>query len=251
MENARAEIRPVAREAEEFRPTRNRDTGGDIKPFHEALVPEGVLRTSDFERSFSTSLGTTFEEVARIIGSERFARAERGYKFGVAIPRVALDTIDGIVSDVANEGMKKPYPEHVETVSRAYRGDIVNRRALVIDLFLKSHDNREFYFEMKSPKPNKDSSTGACRKLLTVHGVRGEGPPTVQTFYSMAYNPYGSRTDYAESVARKYLDFENMVLIGEEFWDFVGGHGTYAEVLELYRDVGRVHGPQVWRAITG
>lgn len=252
MANKTALIRPVSRAAEQFRPTRNADLEGGIKPFHEALVPEGILRTSDFERSFSTTLGTTFEEVAKIIARQSFRRAERGFKYAVAIPRVALDTIDGILSDIASDGMSGRYLQFVDSVAQAYRGDTVNRRPLTIDLYLETTDGNKLFFEMKSPKPNKDSAVGAVRKLLTAHGVEGARPPSVRSYYAMAYNPYGrSRSSYAETIARKYLDFDGMVLIGDEFWELVGGEGTYDEVLELYHLVGQEYGPGAWQAITG
>lgn len=252
MANSLGKIRPVARQAQEFRPTRLQDAEGDVKPFHEALVPEGVLRTSDFERSFSTSLGTSFEEVAKLIGSSRFRRSERGFKFQVSIPRVALDTIDGVISDVSSDGMRGRYTDFANSVASAYRGDLISRRALTIDLYLERDDGTEYYFEMKSPKPNKDQSVGAVRKLLTVHGAKGIAPPRLQTYYSMAYNPYGdSRSDYAESIARKYLDLNAMVLMGQEFWDFVGGGGCYEDVLDIFQEVGQEFGPQVWDLLAG
>lgn len=253
MANLATSIRPVAREPDEFRPTRTVDPEGGIKPFHEALVPEGVLRTSDFERSFSTGLGASFEEVAKLVARDYYQIAERNHKLKVSIPKVALDTIDAIISDIGSDGVLGRYLEHVASVAAAYKGDVVERkRPLTIDLYLRAHDGSEYYFEMKSPKPNKDQAVGAIRKLLIVHGVKGQQPPDLRTFYTMAYNPYGvTRGDYNESVARKYLDFENMVLIGEEFWTLMGGSGTYEEVLETYRQVGRELGPLVWSQLTG
>ena len=40
----------------------------------------------------------------------------------------------------------------------------------------------------------------------------------------------------------QYMDLEDEVLIGKEFWDIVGGEGTYEEVLEIYQEVGREKG---------
>ncbi|GBD12469.1 hypothetical protein HRbin24_00476 [bacterium HR24] len=250
MQQVLDKVKPVSRAADSFRPTRNYDPDGDIKPFHEALVPEGVLRTSDFERSFSTALGTTFEEVAKLIARQHYAIAERAYKFDVVIPRVALDTIDGIISDISSDGMLGRYHDFVRSVCQAYRGDLVTRRPIVIDLYLKSFEGYELFFEMKSPKPNKDQAVGSVRKLLMVHGVRGAGPPHVCTYYAMAYNPYGdNRSIYSENVARKYLDYDNLVLIGKEFWDLIGGQGAYEEVLELYRQVGQEFKDHVWKTL--
>ncbi|MCX5783178.1 MAG: TdeIII family type II restriction endonuclease, partial [Elusimicrobia bacterium] len=38
----------------QLRPIRQNSTAGDLKPFHESLLPDGILRISEFERSFST-----------------------------------------------------------------------------------------------------------------------------------------------------------------------------------------------------
>jgi hypothetical protein len=42
-----------------------------------------------------------------------------------------------------------------------------------------------------------------------------------------------------------------MVLVAEEFWNLIGGDGTYAEVLEIYRQVGHDLGPTVWDKLVG
>ena len=33
--------------------------------------------------------------------------------------------------------------------------------------------------------------------------------------------------------------FNQAILIGHEFWNIVGGPGTYEELLEIYQEVGR------------
>jgi len=55
----------------------NSSSRGILKPFHEAIIPPEILRISTFERSFSTKLGTTFEECARLIALQTYAVAER------------------------------------------------------------------------------------------------------------------------------------------------------------------------------
>jgi hypothetical protein len=61
----------------------------------------------------------------------------------------------------------------------------------------------------------------------------------------MAYNPYGSRSNYKHSFAVKHLDMKNQILLEDEFWDIVGGKGTFAELLSIYREVGEEKGRQV------
>ncbi len=57
----------------------------------------------------------------------------------------------------------------------------------------------------------------------------------------MSYNPYGTRQAYRWSFARKHLDMDTQVLIGPEFWNLLGGPGTYEEVLSIFGEVGTEH----------
>ena len=74
--------------------------------------------------------------------------------------------------------------------------------------------------------------------MLKIHAILGATRPKVNAFYAMAYNPYGARRDYDYGMAKSYMDFDEQVVIGPEFWDIVGGRGTYDDVLEIYREVG-------------
>ncbi len=39
------------------------------------------------------------------------------------------------------------------------------------------------------------------------------------------------------------------VLLGSEFWDLIGGKGTYDELLEIYAEVGRENGKKIIDAL--
>ena len=56
-------------------------------------------------------------------------------------------------------------------------------------------------------------------------------------WWGIPYNPYGVGP-YLHAFALPFFDFEHEVMIGEEFWNFVGGEGAYEELLEVYREVG-------------
>jgi hypothetical protein len=47
------------------------------------------------------------------------------------------------------------------------------------------------------------------------------------------------------SLMVKDLDMKNQILLKDEFWDIVGGKGTFAELLEIYREVGEEKGRQI------
>jgi hypothetical protein len=232
-----------------LRPTLQFSKNGEIKPFHEALLPDGVLRITEFERSFSTKLGTTFEEVAKIIAKKRCRKAERGFRIKGTVSNDAIARIEEIVNRISTEGMKEDgylgYVDEVVQLASAGSSGRTSERTKIADLYLMV-DDREAFFEIKSPKPNKGQCLEAADRLLQIHAMKQTGPPKVQTFYAMAYNPYGDeKTAYKHSFACKYMDLKNQVLIGSEFWELVGGTGTYEEVLGIYREVGKEKGPEM------
>ncbi len=217
-----------------------RSPGGEFKPFHEAMLPPELLRISAFERSFSTRLGSTFEEVARLVAMQRFPVVQRGYQTVGMIDFAADAKIEEIINRLQRAGTR-PRPDFLGWVNEVLRAEseAVVRRRVVADLYLQDSEGREYFFEIKSPKPNKGQCLEVTQRLLRAHALRRAPRPRVQAFYAMAYNPYGpTPQDYAHSIARSYLDMEHEVLLGPAFWDFLGGPGTYQEVLSLYREVG-------------
>jgi hypothetical protein len=218
---------------------------GDYRPFHEAILPEGLLRVTEFERSFSTRLGTTFEEVARLIGQENWGTAQRAFGVSGTVSSRAVRTVERICNRITTGGIRKPWPKLVEEVLRQAEGP-GDERKRTADLYLADGRGHEIFFEIKSPKPNKGQCVEVADRLLQIHAIRREGPPRVRTFFAMAYNPYGEdRAAYKHSLAISYLDMRNQVVVGREFWDLVGGAGTYDEVLDIYREVGREKGPDM------
>jgi hypothetical protein len=225
----------------DLRPPKPKSPEGESKPFHEALLPHGILLMNEFERSFSTKLGTTFEECARLIAKDRFAHVERGFKVTGNVSVRTLRTIESIVNDLGTKRMKK-YPNLIKRVLKLAKGKSIERTRIA-DLYLRDKDGNEIFMELKSPKPNKGQCLEVTERLLQVHAIRNKGPPKVKTFFAMVYNPYGDeRSDYKHSFTMNYLDFKNQVIIGKEFWELVGGPGTYEEVLEIYREVGKEKG---------
>ena len=230
----------------ELRPLRAESKKGDLKPFHESLLPDGLLTITEFERSFSTKLGTTFEECARLVALDNHERAERGHHVTGRISLEAIGRIEEIVNEIGNGGMKSSYPEFVkEIVEVAGRGESEERRSIA-DLHVVRKDGTELFVEIKSPKPNKGQCLESTGRLLQIHGLTHERYPKAKAYYATAYNPYGvDKSTYRHSFVRNYMDLENEVLLGKEFWDLIGGEGTYEAVLDIYQEVGREKGPDM------
>jgi len=230
----------------ELRPFRRESKKGDLKPFHESLLPDGLLTITEFERSFSTKLGTTFEECARLIALDNHKHAERGYRVQGEISLKAINQIEEITSKISNGGMKSSYLEFVEEVVKLSSDGESVQRVNIADLYILTHDETEIFIEIKSPKPNKGQCLEATGRLLQIQGIKHEQYPKVKTYYATAYNPYGIEKDtYKHSFALNYMNLDDEVLLGKEFWDLVGGKGTYEGILKIYQDVGHEKGPDM------
>lgn len=230
----------------DLRPQRLESKRGDIKPFHEAIIPDGILRINEFGRSFSTKLGTTFEEVARLIALENHKDAVRQYRVEGKISFKAIEMIETIRNSINSGGFDSTYHEYVKDVVRVSSGK-GEKRYRIADLYILTEDCNEIFLEIKSPKPNKGQCLEATERLLEFHALKKKTAPKIQTYYAMAYNPYGiEKNTYRHSFTTNYMDINQEVLIGQEFWEIVGKYpSTYNDVLKIYKIVGREKGPEM------
>jgi len=230
------------------------DAKGNLKPFHAAIIPSEVLRISAFERGFVTSLGTSFEECARLIALDHHQDAQRSYDVQGGISSDALTEIERQVSSFERAAVRKAQgpdlDSMINSVLRANNSGESVDRAYKADLYILSNDGDEYYFEMKSPKPNKDQCLVVTQRILRFHALRNQARPKVRGYFAMVYNPYGnSREDYNWSIAKNYMPYDEGLLIGDEFWNVVGGATAYQELLEIYRHVGKVKAKYILDAL--
>ena len=230
----------------QLRPLRQESKDGDLKPFHESLLPDGILRIAEFERSFSTKLGTTFEECARLVAKSVHKNVERGHRVRGEITEKAIKHIEAITSKIGSGGMKYKYPDLVNEVIQLSSGGKSLERVCIADLYIETKSGEEWFFEIKSPKPNKGQCLEATSRLLQIQAITHDKFPKAKAFYATAYNPYGVKKEtFKHSFILNYMDLDNEILIGKEFWDMVGGKGTYEEVLSIYQEVGKEKGPDM------
>ncbi len=108
-----------------------------------------------------------------------------------------------------------------------------------VDLFVKTKDGVEQYFELKSAKPNINEFTGIKKQLLDWIAMRGSVDPKVKikTYVAIPYNPYEPEP-YDRWTLQGLFDLDQEVLVGNEFWDFLGGQGTYEDLLQVFEEAG-------------
>lgn len=74
-----------------------------------------------------------------------------------------------------------------------------------------------------------------------------------EAFYALPYNPYGERKNYSWSFPSRWFNMrdDKVVLIGDEFWDRIGGGGTYRAFIEAVNEIGPGYRSRIYREYLG
>ena len=117
-----------------------------------------------------------------------------------------------------------------------------------MDIWLESHDGELFLIDMKTVKPNIGDFQKYKRTLLEwVAAELMRNPDAkINTMIGIPYNPYEPKS-YKRWTLRGMLDMQNEILIAEELWDFIGGKGAYAELLDAFEIAGIELRPEIDR----
>ncbi len=211
-------------------------------PFHIRLLGRDRMALFSFIQSINTTLGTSvFEQVAAIVARPNFRRVVNQYKeFNNTISENAQSVIQRILDDLrAARTTPHKNNEIAEILQVSQTGRLRYIQRPTIDLFLESEDGTEYYFDLKTAKPNRDDIIGFKRKLLEWVAIRGSVKPDVKIFTGLAipYNPYEPQP-YDRWTFQGMFDLRNELKVAHEFWNFLGGENTYEELLEIFEKVG-------------
>ena len=74
-----------------------------------------------------------------------------------------------------------------------------------------------------------------------------------EAYYALPYNPYVLRQDYSWSFPARWFDMkkDKVVLIGDEFWEKIGGHGTYQAFIDAVNEIGVEYKERIYREYLG
>jgi len=129
--------------------------------------------------------------------------------------------------------------ETKEVWAVASKGELGNKLKKRVDLFVEMKDGTEYYFELKTAKPNINEFTGIKKQMLDWIAMRGSEKPkaNVKTIVAIPYNPYEPKP-YERWTLQGLFDLKEEVLVGIEFWDLLGGKGTYGDLLKVFEKAG-------------
>ena len=207
----------------------------ETKPFHARLMPT-LFGIALSERSFSTRLGLWFQRIALMVARQFNQGAHSNYLVAGQLQPAAEAQITAILAQLGGPPPKRPPRRELDctqVIGLQYPGGTT--RQVRSDLFVVRPDGAEVYFEMKTVKPNRGTFEEMKRKMLMIMAMRSEF--RAQAYAAMSYNPAGEGNVYTPDF-NEFLEVGRDLLVGSEFWRFIGDDSTYAELLQIAQEVG-------------
>jgi type II restriction enzyme len=217
-------------------------------PFHARLLGKDRLALFSFIHSLNTNFGTSiFEPVALALAKEKFQEAESQKISGEKISEQSLFEIQKIMDDLTAANKKPDKQVEIDIIRKvAQKGKMRKVKPTKVDIYLKSRNGELFLFDIKTAKPNKGGFKEFKRTLLEWAAViLAENPQAkINTLIAIPYNPYEPKP-YSRWTMAGMLDLPKELKVAEEFWDFLGGQGTYSELLNCFERVGIELRPEI------
>jgi len=226
-----------------------------MKPLYAALVPQEIFKGSHFERRFVTPFGNVWEKLAVVAAKEGLGFGQQGYTIQGVVKRERLRRINEILNNLEHPDVtgKKQKPNWDEEISYILEGDGEDIPVQVIcDVFARdTKRNITYAFELKAPLPNSDQTKVSKEKLLKLYAM---DPCQIDgAYFALPYNPYGKREDYSWAFPARWFNMkqDEVVLIGDEFWEKIGGLGTYQAFINAVNEIGIGYKTRIYKEFLG
>lgn len=217
-------------------------------PFHFRLLGKDRMALYSFIHSLSTSFGTSiFEPVAVALAKQKFKDAKMKVIVGNKISQEAQMVIQTMMNDLTTARREPNKENEIDLIRKVCRTDNMNIvRLAKADVYLEGYDGTIFLFDLKTAKPNIGNFKDFKRMLLEwVAAILADDPDRqVKTAIAIPYNPYEPQS-YERWTLRGMIDLEDELLVANEFWDFLGGDGSYEELLSCFERAGIELRPEI------
>lgn len=206
-----------------------------VNPFN--LLPENVDRVRKLERTCSTSSGSVLvQKMAAELSEAHLGYGRTNYTIPGKINTTRMRRISNIMNSLESTGAKPNFLAELayildgkskRTVQVVVNSDVyaVNRRG----------NHARIAAECKSPFANNDQSKAAKERILKLYAM--ENPLIDEAYFVLNSNPYGGgRDNFHWSPPTRWFDIkagDTSILVGREFWDKMGGKGTYSLIEKI------------------
>jgi hypothetical protein len=225
------------------------------KPLYAALVPDEIFKGSHFERRFVTPFGNAWQNLAVVAANAGLGYGTANYRVDGLVESERLRRITEVLNilEHTEKGKRKVQPDWNAELKYILEGGGEDIPVTVIcDVYGEDRTSGSRYaFELKAPLPNSDQTKVSKEKLLKLYSM--EPLQVIEAYYALPYNPYGQKENYSWSFPARWFNMkeDEVVLIGEEFWEKIGGLGTYKAFIEAVNEIGQEYKERIYREYLG
>lgn len=226
------------------------------KPLYAALVPDEIFKGSHFERRFVTPFGGVWEKLAIVAAESSGGMGHKGHAITGNVDSERLRRIQEVLNKLEHKekGRERTVPDwdrELEYILDGKGKDVIPT-TVICDVYIEyPKRDRKIAFEIKAPLPNSDQTKVSKEKILKLYSM---SPKLVDdAYYALPYNPYGKKEDYSWSFPARWFNMkeDEVVLIGDEFWEMIGGKGTYKAFIEAINEIGKEYKDKIYKEFLG
>jgi Type II restriction endonuclease, TdeIII len=225
------------------------------KPLYAALVPDEIFKGSHFERRFVTLFRKVWENLAQAVAIEAHGHCEMGKMIEGTIGSERLRRIQAVLNRLehsAKDVIKSKPDWYTELAYILEGGGEPISVSVTCDIFITNVEtNTSYAFELKAPMPNSDQTKVSKEKIFKLLAM--DNPQVKGAYFALAYNPYGKKENYKWGFPMRWFNMHTdpSVLIGDEFWDFIGGEGTYKNFIKEINLLGQGYRERIYKEFLG
>jgi len=221
------------------------------KPLYAALVPDEIFKGSHFERRFVTPFGKVWERLAQVVAIEAHGNCKMGHQINGTVGNESLRRIQEVLNRLehnkkSHEKTKPDWKTELKYIKQGGGESIPV--SVVCDIFIHNEKtNKKYAFELKGPLPNSDQTKVSKEKMFKLLAMN---PKQVDyAYYTLPYNPFGKKEDYKWGFPMRWFNMQSdeSVLIGNEFWELIGGKGTYNNFIKEVNLLGKDYRERIYR----
>ena len=209
-------------------------------PFHHRLLGKDRMALYSFIHSLNTAFGISiFEPVAVALARGKFKYTESQHVVGNEIYSDCQSEIQNIIDLLSTGENTSEKSRELENLRKKLSGTKRKQKPVKADLYFVDNHDAHYLFDLKTVKPNISDFKDYKRTMLEWAGIAMTANPSIKinTIVAIPYNPYEPEP-YERWTMKGMFDLRNEILVGAEFWDFIGGEGAYNDLLDCFEKAG-------------
>jgi hypothetical protein len=225
-------------------------------PLYANLISDEIFEKSHLEQRLVKILGNTWIDLAVVAARIGLGHGNQKYRIHGMVKLGRLIRIQHVLNALdfplaKGKGRTKPdWDSELAYVLEGGGEDIPVQ--IVCDVYAEdATNNKRYAFELKAPLPNSDQTKVSKEKMLKLYSME---PLQIDgAYYALPYNPYGKRENYNWSFSSRWFNMreDKVVLIGDEFWEKIGGLGTYQAFISAVNEIGKEYKERIYREFLG